>query len=538
MRGVFFDQRVATVARSPYRADVALFVGFVDRRRRKHAGGAPGDEALVEPIVTAGGRGPHAALYRWLVREHWARGDEAQDRSAGLDQLLDVPVPIDGFATFDRLFAWEHRPWGEGERCDTYLGAAVRSFFVQGGRLCYVVRVGAPWKVPLTFDEAAADVAQRDARVRALIPREGEPAAERSSWKGVWLLHGLPDVSFVALPDLPDVARAPIAADRALPPPSPTEVGFVECSEPPGRPTEDLRVRELRAPASDDAGFAAWTEALFRLAAEVERPRPGGGLREVQVVAAIPRPADDRVAGDLLRYLVHDTPIGLATSLEARGISTAFLQLVYPWLTTTGASRLPGGVEPPDGTLCGALAANALERGTYRSAGGRRLVEITDTAPRLPGRDLADPSDPGTLAGRVTLIGRTPGGVEVLSDVTTSNDPTFRLAHDNRLMSALVRALRVLGESLTFEVSNEATWAELRARATEVLREFWRAGALRGAAERDAFSVRCDRTTMTQDDLDGGRAIAEVVVSLTVSIQRINVTMTRTGGHAARERAA
>jgi phage tail sheath protein FI len=219
-------------------------------------------------------------------------------------------------------------------------------------------------------------------------------------------------------------------------------------------------------------------------------------------------------------------------------VATAFIQLAFPWLTTAASGRLPQNLEPPEGTLCGAIARNALERGTYRSLGGRPLIDVTGVDPKLPGRDLADPSDLTTLSGRVTVLGRDPQGFSVLSDVTTSLDPTFRLAHANRLMSALVRALRTIGENLAFEPSNERTWSTLRARAIDVLRVFWRAGALAGSREADAFDVKCDASTTTQDDLDGGRVVVEVTVALTVSIQRINVVVTRNGGEATLERAA
>jgi hypothetical protein len=427
------------------------------------------------------------------------------------------------------LFAWRHRPLGlgrEDEVCDTYLGAAVRSFFVQGGRLCYVVRVGNPRIVPLSFVEANAEVALREARLRELVPRDASPA-DRASWSGAWLLYGLPDVSFIALPDLTDLVRAPLPADGPLLPLPVEEVGFVECSDPPGQPVDDQRVRTLRAPKSDDAGFALWTSTLDRLIGEITRVRAEGGLREVQLVAAIPRPVEDRSNGDLLGYLAPRI---------ASGLSTSFLQLAYPWVGGP-ASALPEGIEPPEGVLCGVLAANALERGTYRSIGGRRLIDIVAAEPR-PLRDTSDPSNTQTLAGRVTMLGRTPGGFEVLSDVTTSLEPTWRLGHASRLMASLVRALRVIGESLAFEASNERTWADLRARVSDVLREFWRAGALRGAREGDAYQVVCDRTTMTQDDIDNGRLVAEVTVDVSVSIQRLDVTLTRNGSRITLERAA
>ena len=36
--------------------------------------------------------------------------------------------------------------------------------------------------------------------------------------------------------------------------------------------------------------------------------------------------------------------------------------------------------------------------------------------------------------------------------------------------------------------------------------------ALDGATPADAFSVRCDRSTMTQNDLDNGRLVAEIML--------------------------
>jgi hypothetical protein len=540
MRGVFIEDRIATVARSPFRADVALFVGFVDRRRAKHVGGAPNDETLVQTVVPdLLGGGGDADLYRWLVRNGWARGDVDRDRSNGIDELLDVPVPIDAPATFDRLFAGEARAWSGGQ-CDTYLRAAVRAFFAEGGRLCYVARVGAPWPVPMTLPEVEGAVAQRTARIAALIP--GFPGAasaspvERETWKGAWTLYGLPDVSFVALPDLPDVVRAPLP-DVEPPKPRPPLVEFAECSDAPAEPADDV-IAALRGPLADDDAFTVWHTAVRTLVARIEEVRTAGSLREVHALVALPRPADDRAGSDLLAYLSDLPGRGLDASIDDGGLESRFLQLAYPWLRSGTSAALPEAIVPPDGALAGALARNALARGTFRSAAGRSLADAHGFAPPLRGRDLGDPSDTSTLGGRVTLLGDTAMGAQVLSDVTTEPTVPFRLAHASRLVASIERALRTIGESLVFEVNGEETWFAVRSRVSTLLGQFWQAGALRGATAADAFSVRCDRATMTQDDLDAGRLIAEVEIALTVSIQRINLVLTRTADGVSLERAA
>ena len=41
----------------------------------------------------------------------------------------------------------------------------------------------------------------------------------------------------------------------------------------------------------------------------------------------------------------------------------------------------------------------------------------------------------------------------------------------------------------------------------------WRDGALEGATREEAYFVKCDRTTMTQADIDNGRLIVVVGVA-------------------------
>jgi phage tail sheath protein FI len=43
----------------------------------------------------------------------------------------------------------------------------------------------------------------------------------------------------------------------------------------------------------------------------------------------------------------------------------------------------------------------------------------------------------------------------------------------------------------------------------------WREGMLVGSKPDEAFYIRCDRTTMTQSDIDGGKLIVEIGVAPT-----------------------
>lgn len=58
--------------------------------------------------------------------------------------------------------------------------------------------------------------------------------------------------------------------------------------------------------------------------------------------------------------------------------------------------------------------------------------------------------------------------------------------------------------------NDEPLWAEVRRRVDTFLHELFRRGAFQGHAPRDAYFVRCDRSTMTPLDLDEGRLVVVV----------------------------
>ena len=64
-----------------------------------------------------------------------------------------------------------------------------------------------------------------------------------------------------------------------------------------------------------------------------------------------------------------------------------------------------------------------------------------------------------------------------------------------------------------FEPNGPQLWANIRQTIEDFLLVSWRDGALLGDKPEDAFFVRCDRTTMTQNDLDNGRMIALIGVA-------------------------
>lgn len=541
MPGLVFEDHQPPSDVVPFRADVACFVGTVARR----------GEVLPHDVAA------------WLAARGWGRalvppGPPVRGRASTLAVDAGLPLPVDSWESFDRLFAWDERPLDDhGARGATWLGAAVRAFFDRGGRTAIIVPCGDPW-VFRADDPSVRGADWLAARQDALLPglgQGGPSPTDRSTWRGLGHLLGLEEVSLLVLPDLPDLfaARVDPPPGDPIPPPEFDEI-FVPCA-PDDDPEAASVVRARESiPRLGGVRLAAWRRFVVEVLAFLKRRAP-----EVHLVASLPllRPGT-LVHGDLHATLVYDGGPELPVDADddgppcgppvlarhdgssGSGVASAWLQLAWPWLATPRAVDLPGGVEPPDGTLAGLLAANALEQGTFRSAVGWSVGPILDLVP-FPDRATLASRQPVTagsgtpiaLEERITLLAPTPTGVRLRTDVDTSADPAWRPGGVSRLMSSVRRAARLVGTDVVFDGNDPRTWARLRQRIEATLRAFRAEGALAGATEADAFTVRCDRSTMTGQDLDQGRLVAEVAFRPAFPIDTIRVELTVAGGTSA-----
>lgn len=520
LRGLQFEPWVAPVQHWRNRMDVACFVGYTRRR--------------------AGNRVPRSIL-QWLRQYGWidAPGqrssvtaiDGTEEIVGGLDHL---PLPIDDWSMFERLFDVRSAPVSAevATRVPGYLAAAVRSFFAQGGRRCIVVPIEHPEGL---FLRAAADV--RIAAIGALLPdRVGDVAAmepsDRSVWRGIGVLHGLDDVATVCLPDLPWlVGRVPEWLTPDESPVIPRD-RFFECADPIAPRPEVVRQAPLAIGRCDEPEYRAWAAAVRSAVRFLGLRR-----RDVAFVAALPLPTPDSdahrdpIAALLSWGLLAPADEGSGASSD-EGIASRFLQLVYPWIGWSGSRGMPEALEPPDGAVTGMLARGILVSGAYRSVAGLELYEIDRFEPKLS-RDQRE-REPVTatptphesaLVDRISLVGPAPQRFELLSDVTTAVDAVYQIASIQRLHAVWIRALRQAGELFVFEANNEQLWSSVRRQLEQVGLALYRNGALRGENAMQAFSVRCDRTTMGQRDLDSGRLIAEIRYRPTAPLELIRISL-------------
>lgn len=493
-----------------------------------------------------------------------------------LQNLTNVPVLLESFEQFDALFAWEARPVETSS--DTApslvvsaLGAAMRAFFAEGGRRCYVVKTGDPialfaaQDVKFSAIAAAAGGSWRRPSASAMSALEAVPAlpgvmpviklgllaavsatldpvpGDAGRWVGCEHVFGLGDVCFLCLPDLVDACAEPISQNVMAPEVLAGPASFRECAAPP-RPEKESIGRRLAPPRLNSLGLDVWRACLLHAARLLANGERAFHRRDVQLIASLPLAGEGRdmpdpdgwVAwmdqNDWFRDSVRRPASGAEATMVLPALLDARIQLGYPWLRTRDSEDCPGGLEAPEGTLCGVLARSALLQGSFRLAAHQRLLRTIDVQPvldfsRAARGAVATAIGNVTLADRVCLLAPSARGFELASDVTCAGDPLLRPGSVRRLMDVVLRAARTLGEEIAFDSNGEALWAQVRTRLSDLGRLLLAAGALSTDAGSRAFVVRCGRDTMAQNDIDAGRLVAEVEMVPAQPVTRIAVVL-------------
>jgi len=459
-----------------------------------------------------------------------------------IQRLHGLPVSFESFSEFERLFAWEargvmDRPLEAGDPVvASSLGMAVRAFFEEGGRKCYVIRCGDPSRL---FDSVPERFAAFNGRGEDRSPqlpgvsaefRRGLLAAVKTSsapvsghagdWVGIEHVYGLQDTSFVCLPDLVDACAEPVPREIAPPEAVATPESFRECAQD-SNPEAPAVGRRLPPPRVNSLGLDCWQRLIEHVLEILDNGGRAFHRRDVQFIVSLPLTGEGRGQPENAGWLQW-------MSVDGGRIASARVQLAYPWLETRESADCAGGVEAPEGTLAGILARSALALGSYRSAARQPVNRFLGTEPSLEWSravqdELQTPFGPMTFAERVCLLGPSPRGAHLLSDVTCARDPWLRQGAVRRLINVVLQAARQAGDEFAFEPSGEALWGRVRERLSDLGRVLVDAGAL--STDGASFVVRCGRDTMTQNDIDSGRLVAEMELLPAQPVQRIVVVL-------------
>jgi phage tail sheath protein FI len=104
-------------------------------------------------------------------------------------------------------------------------------------------------------------------------------------------------------------------------------------------------------------------------------------------------------------------------------------------------------------------------------------------------------------------------GLRVWGARCITSDPDWKYINVRRLFIFIEKSIEEGTQWAVFEPNDYKLWARISQSVSAFLTRVWRDGGLMGQKPEQAFFVKCDQTTMTQDDIDNGRLIMLVGVA-------------------------
>lgn len=203
------------------------------------------------------------------------------------------------------------------------------------------------------------------------------------------------------------------------------------------------------------------------------------------------------------------TQVGDLTGLMSTIRDSKYAALYFPWINvydplTGGEKLIPSG-----GHIAGIYARSDTNRGVHKAPANEivRGVNSLQVSIDKGKQEILNPKG-------VNVIRVFPGrGIILWGARTVSTDPLWKYVNVRRLFIFIERSIDQGTQWLVFEPNNERLWSRVVATIKQFLTQVWKDGALMGTTPEEAFFVKCDRTTMTQADIDLGRLIVIIGIA-------------------------
>lgn len=211
------------------------------------------------------------------------------------------------------------------------------------------------------------------------------------------------------------------------------------------------------------------------------------------------------------RFAIFSTPHDFNPSQPNLRNDTTFGALYHPWIWIYDAKTHADQLVPPVGHVAGIIARTDIELGVFKAPAGAVVVGAKDLHSPIT-REIQDLLNP--IGVNCIRDFRADGrGIRLWGARTMSSDPEWRYISVRRLFLYIAESIDKGTQWVVFEPNAAVTWSRVQRSISDFLTTIWRDGGLYGARPEEAFFVRCDRTTMDEDDIQNGRLVCQIGIS-------------------------
>jgi phage tail sheath protein FI len=427
---------------------------------------------------------------------------------------INRAVRLSSFADYEREYGGLDRR--------SFLGFAVKHFFDNGGSDAYVIRL-------IGAGNAAASVdVMTELTVSASSPGEWaniygirttqRPAPDNARFKLEVLDRSNNDVVIESFENLSMNATDPRFPPNVINGRSRfIQVTATNAANPPGNATVDLDTDTTGAngtvltPNTNDFNTALL--AVFNVGGIADRIDlfnivcvPG------EIAAATLTTLQQRCRTRRAFLIVDADPAATVASLNAGAAgltqSDALNSAIYfPWVRAPNA-LLEGALSdfPPSGFVAGVYARTDATRGVWKAPAGSDASLNGATGLTITMSD-AENGQLNPLAinclRTLPIYGNVVWGARTLHG-QNDRGSEWKYVPVRRMALFLEESLYRGTQWVVFEPNDEPLWAQIRLNIGAFMQGLFRQGAFQGRSPREAYFVKCDRETTTQNDINQG----------------------------------
>jgi phage tail sheath protein FI len=212
------------------------------------------------------------------------------------------------------------------------------------------------------------------------------------------------------------------------------------------------------------------------------------------------------------RFAILDAPQGSSNvpGIDPRSDTpTDHAAFYYPWIKIINPETGMLQLMPPGGYVTGVYSRSDTERGVHKAPANEVVFGASDLEFQIMKgeQDVLNPKG-------VNVIRAFPGrGIRIWGARTLSSNTLWKYINVRRLFIYIEASIEKGTQWVVFEPNDYRLWSRVKITITQFLTGVWRSGALMGTTPEEAFFVKCDRSTMTQDDIDNGRLICIIGIA-------------------------
>ena len=461
---------------------------------------------------------------------------------------VNTPMRIANWSQFAAIFGDPANPEAGPFMKDAYLAHSVYGFFMNGGTLCWVIRVGAPGNgngsgpPQIAALPAAGDTDTETLRVIAKqgvegtvtvdIVEESPPAEggdgsksdektyrivvtagdEREEYDGPITKRGRSNIvtkvnsasKLIKIEEtgasLPEAQRAPKPGKYVLAAEAP-DTSNLSSGDFEGDAAKRMGMGGLVA--IDEVSIVCMPDAVKLLDGDEVMFRDAQGKLMAHCESL----------GD--RMCILDPPPNMIPQeiLEWRkdtaGYDSKMSALYWPWIEVIDPLSKRPIMVPPSGHVAGVWARTDDTRGVHKAPANEVVMGATSLGFQLTSVEQGELNRLGINCIRA-FSGR---GIRIWGARTLSSDPEWRYINVRRLFNFVAQTLMEGTQWSVFEPNDDRLWLKLRASISAFLTNVWRSGALFGTSPDQAFFVKCDEETNPPEVREAGQVICEVGIS-------------------------